>query len=484
MNFFKRSLVSITRRKSKSIILFVAILLVCNVIAGAISVKKALIKTEDNIKRSIPIELKPEIDYENIGVNAPDSISEDTITRISKSSYLKDFYYSFKYSLTSDSLKSVESGMVIYRTLEADVSASVSSDSKLAGDNYDSYFSIIGTNTSNIKEVNNGTFSIIDGNLYTDEDVKNGNNVILISKELAKENNLKVGDSITLRRKVETYTETETKTLGIITKEYNIVGVFEAKLNKITDNDGKVIDESNPLANSIYMPNNTVKTVHDEVISMLDKYNASEYDEFNISASFYLNSIDDIENFNNDNLKLLPNGYKFTDNSNLFTSTLAPISSMEDISNFIMYAALIASIIIIGLISLLFFRERRHEMGIYLALGEYKINIAMQILIETLIVSLLAVFISIFTGNMVAKNISNNMLEDQIENKIDNDEYYYDEFGYQLNYSKDELLDKYNVQLDVTTIILIFLISIGSITVSTLIPIYYTLKINPKKILM
>ncbi len=480
MNFFKRSLVSITRRKSKSIILFVAILMVCNVIAGAISVKKALIKTEDNIKRSIPIELKPEIDYENIGVNAPDSISEDTIIKIGKSSYLKEFYYSFKYSLTSDSLKSVESGMVIYRTLEA----SVSSDSKLAGDNNESYFSIIGTNTSDIKEVNNGTFSIIDGDLYTDKDIDNGNNVILISKELAQENGLKVGDSINLRRKVETYTETETKSLGTVTKEYKIVGIFEAKLNKITDNDGKVIDESNPLANSIYMPNNTVKIVHDEVVGLLKKYNANEYDDFNISASFYLNSIGDIENFNNDNLKLLPTGYKFTDNSNLYSSTLAPISSMGGISNFIMYAALIASIIIIGLISLLFFRERRHEMGIYLALGEHKINIAMQILIETLIISLLAVFISIFTGNMVAKNISNNMLEDQIENKASNDDYYYDEFGYQLNYSKDELLDKYNVKLDVTTIILIFLISIGSITVSTLIPIYYTLKINPKKILM
>ncbi len=483
MNFYKRSLVSIARRKSKSIILFVAILIVCNVIAGAISVKKALVKTENNIKSSVPIELKPEIDYENIGVNVPESISEEIITNIGKSSYLKDFYYSFKYSLTSDSLKSVESGMVIYRGLEASIS-SATSDSKLISDNYDSYFSITGTNTSNIKEVANGTFSIIDGSVYTDEDINNGNNVILISKELAKENGLKVDDIITLRRKIETYTETETKTLGIIKKEYKIVGIFEAKLNKITDNDGKVIDESNPLANYIYMPNNTIRTIHDEVVSTLNKYNASEYDDFNISASFYLNSIDDIENFNNDNLKLLPEGYKFTDNSSLYTSTLAPISSMEGIANFIMYAALIASVIIIGLISLLFFRERRHEMGIYLALGEYKINIAMQILLETLIISTLAVFISIFTGNIVAKNISNNMLEQQIDNKASNDDYYYDEFGYQLNYSKDQLLDKYNVNLDAITIVLIFLISIGSITVSTLIPIYYTLKINPKKVLM
>ena len=141
-------------------------------------------------------------------------------------------------------------------------------------------------------------------------------------------------------------------------------------------------------------------------------------------------------------------------------------------------------ILIIGLISLLFLRERKHEMGIYLALGERKMNIALQILIETIAVSLIAVCISIFTGNLVAKNISNKMLENQISESYNKNDQYYDEYGYLLNVDKSDIMANYNVKLDAVTIAVIFAISIGSITVSTLIPIYYTLKINPKKILM
>ena len=123
-------------------------------------------------------------------------------------------------------------------------------------------------------------------------------------------------------------------------------------------------------------------------------------------------------------------------------------------------------------------------MGIYLALGERKMNIALQILIETIAVSLIAVCISIFTGNLVAKNISNKMLENQISESYNKNDQYYDEYGYLLNVDKSDIMANYNVKLDAVTIAVIFAISIGSITVSTLIPIYYTLKINPKKILM
>ena len=141
-------------------------------------------------------------------------------------------------------------------------------------------------------------------------------------------------------------------------------------------------------------------------------------------------------------------------------------------------------LLIIGLISLLFLRERKHEMGIYLALGERKVNIATQILIETVAISLLAICISIFTGNLVAKNISNKLLENQISESYNKNDQYYDEYGYLLNVDKKDVMANYNVKLDAITITLIFVISLGSITVSTLIPIYYTLKINPKKILM
>jgi len=478
MNFLKRSIISIKRRKGKTIILFISILLVCNVIAGSISVKKALQNTEKNITNSMPIELKPVIDYDKLGSKDPVNLTEDIINKVGKSVYLKNYYYSFNYTLTSDNLESADGGMILYK----DYYMGLDTTSKIRYDS-EAYFTINGTNTNELKEIKNGKIKITSGTVYTKEDIDNGNNVIIISTELAQKNNLKVGSIITLHKKIEDYSTGELRVLKTISEDYKIVGIFEAETNKIKDTDGNVVNETNPLANYIYMPNKTVSIIHDKIVKAVTELNIEEYDNFNVTATYQLNSIDDLENFNNDNLKILPYAYKFEDNSSLYNNTLGPINSIEVISNYVMYAAILASILIIGLISLLFIRERKHEMGIYLALGEYKKNIAFQILFETVIISLLAVFISIFTGNLLASNISKNMLESKLSNS-NNEEIYYDEYGYQTNYDTDEIMSDYNVNLDYTTVILIFLISIGSVTISSLIPIYYTLKINPKKILM
>ena len=132
---------------------------------------------------------------------------------------------------------------------------------------------------------------------------------------------------------------------------------------------------------------------------------------------------------------------------------------------------------------ILFCKERKNEMGIYLALGEKKINIALQLLIETLIVSIIAITLSIFTGNILAKNVSNKMLQNQIveqNNKIENQNNYN---SYDL-IDEDEIMDNYTVTLGINTILMIYIISIISISLSTILPIYYTLKLNPRKILM
>ena len=470
MNFLKRCFISIKRRKGKSIIMFLAVVLICNVIAGSISVKNAMENTKKSIASSMLIELKPEIDYDKVISVEPDPLTEDIINEIGKSNYLKDYYYSYNYSLTSDVLEGVDGDIILYREL----------NSKLAYDS-ETYFSIVGTSSNKIKEISNGKIKIIEGEVYTTSDIEQKNNVVIISSELAEKNNLAVGSAITLRKKIEDYSTFTAVTLKVVSTEYKVVGIFESESNQIKDEEGNIINETNPLANTIYMPSSSLKTIHDTYITELNNLNIEYYDELSISTTYYLNSIYDLENFNNENLKKLPSGYKFTDNSELYISSLSPMNNMGVIADYVMYASIIASILIIGLISLLFFRERKHEMGIYLALGEHKIKIALLILVETLIISVLAVTLSIFTGNIVASNISNKMLENEIANN--DSEVYYDEYGYEIDYEA-ELLEKYNVSLDVPTIILIFLISIGSVTISTLIPIYYTLKLNPRKILM
>ena len=247
--------------------------------------------------------------------------------------------------------------------------------------------------------------------------------------------------------------------------------------------EGNLIEVESNYVDTIYMPNDAIKNIHDKVVAEVKRQNADTYDTFSIVNKYELNSIDEIEEFESENLSSLPKGYVFEDNKDSISNVIVPMNNMKDLSNIIVYSSVIASIIIIGLIMVLFCKERKKEMGIYLALGEKKINIAMQLLIETLIVSIIAITLSIFTGNILAKNVSNKMLQNQIveqNNKIENQNNYN---SYDL-IDEDEIMDNYTVTLGINTILMIYIISIISISLSTILPIYYTLKLNPRKILM
>lgn len=53
MNLLKRAITSISRRPGKSLILLVLIFALASLIAGAISVQRAVINTETNLRRNM-----------------------------------------------------------------------------------------------------------------------------------------------------------------------------------------------------------------------------------------------------------------------------------------------------------------------------------------------------------------------------------------------------------------------------------------------
>ncbi len=330
-----------------------------------------------------------------------------------------------------------------------------------------------------VLQQDDNSIKIISGNSFTDEDIKNGNNAILISEQVANKNKLSVGDKIKLGSQIDPYSANS----QIIEEEYEIIGIFETKSQYEKDTDGNLVEIESQYVDTIYMPNDAIKNIHDKVITEVKKQGTNAYDTFSIINKYQLNSIDEIEEFKSENLSNLPKGYVFEDNSESISSVTGPMNNMKDLSNIIVYASIVASIIIIGLISILFCKERKKEMGIYLALGERKKNVARQLLLETLLVSIVAITISVFTGNIIAKNVSNKMLENQIteqSTKIENQNNYN---SYDL-IDSETITDNYTVSLDVKTILMIYTVAIISISLSTTLPIYYTLKLNPRKILM
>ena len=87
MNVFKRGLISIVRRPGKSAILFILILVLSNIIAGAISVKNALVNTENAILEKMGVEVTIEYNWLDI-TDATPSITPEMVETIGQSEYV------------------------------------------------------------------------------------------------------------------------------------------------------------------------------------------------------------------------------------------------------------------------------------------------------------------------------------------------------------------------------------------------------------
>lgn len=62
MNFFKRGLVSVLRKRGKTVILLILVFILGNVMAGVISIKEAVKNTQQIMREKIGVVLSIELD--------------------------------------------------------------------------------------------------------------------------------------------------------------------------------------------------------------------------------------------------------------------------------------------------------------------------------------------------------------------------------------------------------------------------------------
>jgi ABC-type transport system, involved in lipoprotein release, permease component len=530
MNLFKRGFASITRKPGKTAILMVLIFVLCNIIAGAISVKNAINNTRQAMQDKLNIEVSVSLDTDAIRQNNGgatgditniESLTPEIIKSIGSSEYVKSYDYYTNLSLTSTTVNLVESDS----SSSSQSGSNNNSQNNNTGNDKEGFgdfgfgnnggFSIKGGENPKVTDIENGDATLYKGNTFTDAQMSSGDNVVLISKDLAEANNLSVGSTITMTRSLYKMTaddngsgrmridrnSTPVKTLSF---DFTVVGIFDAPAELTTTSDGTLQETQSSLVNTIYTSNAAVNKINDQITKEEKTINgANVRTTFNqYTPTYVLKNPGDLALFTSIEKSKLPTNYKFTDNSSTYNDATAPMTNLGWIAGIILYVAIGATILILSLLITLFLRDRRHEMGIYLSLGERKFKIASQILIEVLSIAIIAVTLSVFSGNLLAKNISSGMLQNQIvqeqqkasetaqNNRGPNGMSFRGMGGNNQNSQSDilgvteEMKDTYSVNLDMSVVILIYAVGLGTIIISTLIPIIYTLRLKPKKILM
>lgn len=491
MNFLKRAWLSVTRRKGKSLILFAVIFILGNVIAGAIAIQQSTNNVEKNVKKQLGATATLEVDYMKYqkefesGEVIIDALPLKTIKAAGESPYVKYYDFNANHWASTRDLKSVQ---------QEEEEGSVTMGGVLENN-----FDIKGVNYPKLLDIEEGNIKLVEGTVFTEVDIEQGKNSAIISAQVAELNNLSVGDQMVIDQRGIDYSTEEAKELFQIDLPVQVIGIFEPtklELEEKNKNSQQYYEQqfySLQQQNTIYMANKAVleasKTYFEkdrasqpEMYEGLDEdYTAEEY----YQPFYVLKDSEDVDAFKQEIDPILPQYYHVVASSDQYDQIAGSMKKLAQISGYVVIIAVAAALLIISLVVLLFMRDRKHELGIYLSLGDRRGDVMGQIVIEMLLISAAALVLSLVTGNFLGKLVSDSLLASDVLNQTNNDYMYFGLASMMGNsVTADDVLNSYEVKFTLGYIISYLVIGLGTVILSAILPLVYILRLNPKKIMM
>lgn len=372
MRILKRSILEVTNRLKKSLL----ILLIITTILTLIIIGMSILETVKRAGNEAKSELKAELLIQN------NSLQQGGLDENKGENYLN-----------KNILQRVENTKGVVKA-EVVINTFVSTNLKM-----------VGSRTSETKEGSptnrlygfdnvednpdfvNGKYKLIKGTLPFNSKV---DNPILISNKFAEMNHLKVGDAIFVKGG-----ESLTKKI-----RYVITGLFEAR-EEASDNR----TSENPVSNIENTFYSTVQTT-EKTKSLDNPSQKAQYEEIKVT-------IDNVEN-----VRLVIASLKRDKSVNWenfsfisdFEQYDRVTSSIDDISNIASLTIWISGgfgIIILTLVMIISLRDRKFEIGVLLSLGETRIGIVIQMLLEIFIIFIVSFTLAIGGSRVISQNVDN-----------------------------------------------------------------------------
>ena len=231
-----------------------------------------------------------------------------------------------------------------------------------------------------------GTYKITDGEIISDFEAYE----CVVSEELAKLNEISVGDTITLKN-----SNTDT------TYEFIVKGIY--KDNSDNDNSFSMYSSN---VNTIITGAGVVKKLSEEDESL----------NTNITPSFILKDEASIEKFSEElTEKGLNENYTTNTNIDELKNATKSIENVKIFATTFLLITLTISGIVLFVINMINIRERKYEIGVFRTIGMSKTKLTIQFLLELLILAIIALCIGSVIGGFLAKPVGNMLLQNEIE---------------------------------------------------------------------
>ena len=483
-------------------------------VAGAIVVRQAINNTALQARQSVLPVVTASLDFEalaEIDGDFPDlkSVTEDIAMQIGELSYVNYF----EFSLFIDPRTRLD---VHLPEIDVEHLDTANMDGNLYGEY--NFFWMNGISQPEVIHIEEGLFELVEGRVFTEDEMSAPINQakptpILIPRVIAQLNNLSVGTVFNLY--YEHFVLPEDAIIpdeGFIVDPdelwhhpyNNWVNVsYQFKVIGLLDIDYHIASHTENfhmqlvVFNTVFAPNwkldEMIRAQYEAHIQWRNIFNIDggrSLEELLTPTVFWvLEETAYLKAFTALATPFLPDFYKIDAWTHVFAPLYGAMDNMQWIANLILLLGVSATLIILSLLTLLYVRDRRHEMGVYLALGEKKTKIVLQILFEVVPVTLIGMTIAVLIGNIVATEISQGMLHQALlEEGVwitgstfvgEWQEFSNLEFmGMGREITTDELMALFEIAFDGQVVVIFYLIGILTVMLSTIAPIVYVLKLN------
>lgn len=471
MYIIKNAWINIKRHLGRNILIGLIVLVVALSSTIALSINTSGNKLIESYKDKNELAVSFRLDMSKLRdeSNTYTKLTVSDIENYADSDYVSSYYYTLDTSLSSDDIEAIDMSEKFEPKDNGNAPNSEIPRGDIGGNGDDmtsqgDYKITAYSDPSYIENFINGTSKITSGSMITKDDEENH---IVISEELATQNDLEVGDEITF------YLPSDSS----ITYTFEITGIFET----IDDSASDDFMNMNALnaQNQIY----TTVTAINNILEDDDSSNS-------LNATIYLKNQDDLEAYAEEvKDKGLSDYYTLSDNTDEITSTLTPIKNISNFSMTFLIIILIVGAIILAVINILNIRDRKYEIGVLRAIGMSKTKLILSLLIELFIVTAIAFIIGIIGGKLLSQPVTNKMLENEINSQQVQTENTRENFGGRGFERPNERRatqnyeDSLTVTLDAKTVIILFSFGLILVIVSGSASAIFITKYNPNQIL-
>ena len=345
MGFGKRAIYYLKRKKAKTAILFLVLLITESMILCTGTILRASEETIGELKEKTESKVVAEIKSEDQRITEEDLArikNIEQVKTVNREANMRAFPSGFQVLSESQS-KNVENQQVRLEAYD---------DLELDGGFAD------------------GQIRLVEGTLPQKADE------VVINQFLASFNQCEIGDKLTIKAESgETFQ-------GIIS------GYF---LSGVERNQGKEMSAVYRIENTIYW-----KT---EFVSQMQDVPGYE------SVSIYLKDPEAMEEVGQSISKILGDKADLTRSDTLFQQMKQPLEQVIRIVLLMLYLTIGTATIVVTLLLCMWTRSRKNEVAVYISMGEHKFSIFMQMVLESLVVFMLSTLMSTAIGRFLAQGL-------------------------------------------------------------------------------